>query len=146
MPLLLEDTTFVLPELKEESHYARRFVFSNITKMLSLDGAGHKRAGFGATVAGTVRVLGCSCRMQLSICPDSTEHHDESLMSQLYEELKHTYEHFSTGISFSRSTSIQDMQIVQAFGSWLKMRAETLSPIRVASHTAICMVGTTEFS
>ena len=52
------------------------------------------------------------------ICPDSME--PESLISPFFEELKHTYEHFSTGISFTRSTSIQEMQIVEAFDCCLK--------------------------
>lgn len=111
--------TFVLPELKKKVIYLDQFVFSNIAKLLSPETLGHKRAKAEPLWRELFESLDVLCRMQLVICPDSTEHHDESLISPFYEELKHTYEHFSTGISFSHSTSIQDTQIVEAFRSWL---------------------------
>src|SRR5216684_4643050 len=107
--------TFALPELKKKVIYLDQFVFSNIMKTLSAETPGHDRAKAEPLWRELFESLDVLCRMQLVICPDSTEHHDESLISPFFEELKHTYEHFSTGISFSPSTSIQDMQIVQAF-------------------------------
>lgn len=111
--------TFILPELRKKVIYLDQFVFSNIMKTLSSDVPGHKRAKTEPLWRELFETLDVLCRMQLVICPDSSEHHDESLISPFYEELKHTYEHFSTGISFTRSTSIQEMQIVEAFHSWL---------------------------
>jgi len=112
--------TFVLPELTKRVIYLDQFVFSNIMKMLSADAPGHKRAKAEPLWRELFESLDVLCRMQLIICPDSTEHRDESLISPFPEELKHTYEHFSTGISFSRSTSIEHMQIAEAFNCWLK--------------------------
>lgn len=112
--------TFVLPKLKKKVIYLDQFVFSNIMKLLSAEVPGHQRAKAEPLWLELFESLDVLCRMQLVICPDSTEHHDESLISPFYEELKHTYEHFSTGISFSHSTSIQDEQIVKAFQSWLQ--------------------------
>lgn len=112
--------TFVLPELRKKVIYLDQLVFSNIMKMLSADAPGHKRAKAEPLWRELFESLDVLCRMQLVICPDSTEHHDESLISPFYEELKHTYEHFSTGISFSRSIGIQDLQIVDAFNCWLR--------------------------
>jgi hypothetical protein len=111
--------TFVLPELRKKVIYLDQFVFSNIMKMLSFEVPGHKRAKAEPLWRELFEELDVLCRMQVVICPDSTEHHDESLISPFYEELKHTYEHFSTGISFTRSTSIQEMQVVEAFDCWL---------------------------
>jgi hypothetical protein len=73
--------------------------------------------------------------MQLIVCPDSHEHHDESLISPFYEELKHTYEHFSKGISFNRCVSIQHQQAIVAFSDYLEGRKPefNLDPQRVTS-------------
>ncbi len=112
--------TFDLPILKKKIIYLDQFVFSNIMKMLSTEAPGHDRAKAEPLWRELFESLEILCRMQLIICPDSTEHHDESLISPFFEELKHTYEHFSTGISFSDSTSIQHMQIIEAFECWLQ--------------------------
>jgi len=112
--------TFVLPELRKKVIYLDQFVFSNIMKMLSAETPGHNRAKAEPLWRELFESLDVLCRMQLVICPDSTEHHDESLISPFYEELKHTYEHFSTGISFAHSASVQEMQITETFAYWLK--------------------------
>jgi hypothetical protein len=112
--------TFSLPKLKKKIIYLDQLVFSNIMKMLSAGTQGHERAEGEPLWRELFESLDVLCRMQLVICPNSTEHHHESLISPFYEELKHTYEHFSTGISFSASTSIQEMQIVEAFEGWSK--------------------------
>lgn len=107
--------TFVLPALKKKVIYLDQFAFSNIMKMLSAETPGHERAKAEPLWRELFESLGVLCRMQLVICPNSTEHHAESLISPFYEELKHTYEHFSTGISFERPISIQHRQVMTAF-------------------------------
>jgi len=125
----------LLPKLRKKIIYLDQFVFSNFTKMLSSNAPGHSRANaepFWREVFGSLGVL---CQMQLVVCPDSTEHHDESLISPFYEELKHTYEHFSTGISFTRPAIIQNEQLMVAFSAHLNGRkpAFDLDPERVTS-------------
>jgi len=128
-------STRLLPKLRKKIIYLDQFVFSNFTKMLSSNAPGHSRANaepFWREVFGSLGVL---CQMQLVVCPDSTEHHDESLISPFYEELKHTYEHFSTGISFTRPAIIQNEQLMVAFSAHLNGRkpAFDLDPERVTS-------------
>jgi len=125
----------LLPKLRKKIIYLDQFVFSNFTKMLSSNAPGHSRANaepFWREVFGSLGVL---CQMQLVVCPDSTEHHDESLISPFYEELKHTYEHFSTGISFTRPAIIQNEQLMVAFSAHLNGRkpAFDLGPERGTS-------------
>ncbi|HEY3770516.1 MAG TPA: hypothetical protein VGN44_17715 [Candidatus Angelobacter sp.] len=112
--------TYALPELRKKVIYLDQFVFSNIMKMLSAETPGHERAKSEPLWRELFESLDVLCSMQLVICPDSTEHHDESLISPFFEELKSTYEHFSRGTSFSRSSTILDMQVVEAFEGWLK--------------------------
>jgi hypothetical protein len=112
--------TLVLPKLRKKVIYIDQFVISNIMKMLNAEAPGHERAKSEPLWGELFELLGVLCKMQLVICPNSTEHDDESLISQFYEELKYTYEHFSAGISFDRATSIEEHQIVDALKCWLK--------------------------
>ena len=109
-----------LPELTKKVIYLDQFVMSNIMKMLSATAPGHERAKSEPQWRELFEAIGLLRSMQLVVCPNSTEHHDESLISDFFEELKHTYEHFSTGISFLDPMSIQDMQIIEAFECWLR--------------------------
>ena len=79
--------TFGLPALKKKVIYLDQFVFSNIMKMLSAETRGHERAEAEPLWRELFESLDVLCRMQLVICPDSTEHHAESLISPFYEEL-----------------------------------------------------------
>lgn len=127
---------FVLPTLKKKVVYLDQFVFSNIVKMLSADAPGHKRAKSEPLWRDLFESLDVLCRMQLVICPDSKEHHAESLISPFYKQLKHTYEHFSTGISFERSIRIQHKQVHTAFNCYLNGRPAEfdLDPQSVTSY------------
>ena len=111
--------TLALPELRKRVIYLDQFVFSNIMKTMSPETPGHKRAKAEPLWTELFESLDVLSRMQLVICPNSKEHDSESLISPFYEELKHTYEHFSTGISFERSSSIQHRQIMSAFSCYL---------------------------
>jgi hypothetical protein len=59
-------------------------------------------------------------------------------ISPFHEESKHTYEHFFTGISFSRSASIQDTQIIGAFRNWLKDEAAASAKVSAARLASTC--------
>src|SRR5262249_14988762 len=58
--------------------------------------------------------------LQLVACPDSREHQYESLTSPFYKTLKHTYEHFSGGVSFHDAETIRIRQIASLAKAWLK--------------------------
>jgi hypothetical protein len=109
-----------LPKLKKKVIYLDQFVFSNIMKMLSADTLGHGRAKKEPLWRELFESLGVLRRLQLIVCPDSHAHYDESLISPFYAELKRTYEHFSTGISFLWPQSIEEKQIFEVFRAWLR--------------------------
>jgi hypothetical protein len=58
-------------------------------------------------------------------CPDSREHQHESLTSAFYKSLKHTYEHFSGGISFEDGETIRARQVGRIARCWLKKEPVT---------------------
>jgi hypothetical protein len=109
-----------LPKLKKKIIYIDQFAFSNITKTLSPEVKGHERAASEPFWKELFETLGVVCHLQLVVCPDSKEHRHESLASSFYKELKHTYEHFSTGLSFQHSENIKRRQVAQLTQCWLK--------------------------
>src|SRR6185369_5086441 len=77
-----------LPALTKKVIYLDQFVFSNILKTLSTEIPGHERAKVEPLWRELFESLDVLSRMQLIACPDSTEHHSESLISPFYEQLK----------------------------------------------------------
>jgi len=111
--------TVYLPEIKKFIVYVDQFAFSNIMKFLSPEVKGHGRAAAEPFWKELFETLGVVCHLQLVACPDSREHQHESLTSPFYKALKHTYEHFSGGVSFHDAETIRIRQIADLARSWL---------------------------
>jgi hypothetical protein len=127
-----------LPEIKKKIVYIDQFAFSDIMKFLSPEMKGHERAAAVPFWKELFEVLGVVCHLQLVACPDSREHQHESLTSPFYEALKHTYEHFSGGVSFDDSETVKAQQISDLARAWLKnepvnfdFRPESISSGRI---------------
>ena len=90
------------PELTKKVIYQDQFIMSNIMKMYNAHHAAEMNAPIGTAVAPELfEAVGLLRCMQLVVCPNSTEHHDESLISDFFDILKRLSERFcSTGISF----------------------------------------------
>jgi hypothetical protein len=112
--------TVYLPEIKKKIVYVDQLAFSNIMKVLSHEAKGHERAAGEPFWRELFEMLGVVCHLQLVACPDSREHQHESLASPFYKALKHTYEHFSVGVSFDDAETIRIRQIAQLARAWLK--------------------------
>lgn len=127
--------TVYLPELKKKIVYVDQFAFSNIMKFLSPTVKGHKRAAAEPFWKELFETLGVVCHMQLVACPDSREHQHESLTSPFYKALKHTYEHFSGGVSLHDAETIRIGQIADVARAWLKNEAVKFEfdPERISS-------------
>jgi hypothetical protein len=117
--------TVYLPEIRKKIVYIDQFVFSNFVKMLDPEIDGHERATSDPFWKQLFETLGVVCHIQLVACPDSREHQHESLTSSFYKSLKHTYEHFSGGVSFHDSETIKLRQVAQIAKCWLKKEAVT---------------------
>jgi hypothetical protein len=112
--------TVDLPEIRKKIVYLDQFAFSNIMKFLSPEVKGHQRVAAEPFWKELFEILGVVCHLQLVACPDSREHHYESLASPFYKALKHTYEHFSHGVSFYDQETIRIQQVADLARSWLK--------------------------
>src|SRR6266576_2165974 len=112
--------TVYLPEIRKRIVYVDQFAVSNIMKLLSPEVKGHERAAAEPFWKELFEILGVVCHLQLVACPDSREHQHESLTSPFYEALKHTYEHFSGGVSFHDAETIRIRQIADLARAWLK--------------------------
>jgi len=130
--------TVYLPKIKKKIVYADQFAFSNIMKFLSPEVKGHERAAAEPFWKELFEILGVVCHLQLVACPDSREHEHESLASPFYKSLKHTYEHFSGGVSFHDAETIRIRQIAHLARVWLKnepinfdFRPESISSDRI---------------
>jgi hypothetical protein len=112
--------TVYLPEIKKKIVYIDQLAFSNIMKFLSSEMKGHERAAAEPFWKELFETLGVVRHLQLVACPDSREHQYESLTSPFYKALKHTYEHFSGGVSFHDAETIRIRQIAKLARAWLK--------------------------
>jgi hypothetical protein len=112
--------TVYLPEIKKKIVYVDQLAFSNIMKFLNPEAKGHERAAAEPFWKELFETLGVVCHLQLVACPDSREHQHESLTSPFYKALKHTYEHFSGGVSFHDAETIRTRQIAELARAWLK--------------------------
>ena len=112
--------TVYLPEIRKKIVYVDQFAFSNIMKFLSPEVKGHERAAAEPFWKELFEILGVVRHLQLVACPDSREHQHESLTSPFYKGLKHTYEHFSGGVSFHDAETIRVRQIADLARAWLK--------------------------
>ena len=103
-----------LPEIKKTVLYIDQSAFSNIMKTLSPETQGHERASADPLWRELYETLDVTCHLQLVVCPDSREHEQESLTSPFNAALKHTYEHFSGGLTFENSEQIKLNQVASA--------------------------------
>ena len=117
--------TVYLPEIRKKIIYIDQFVLSNFVKILDPEIDGHERATSDLFWKQLFEILGVVCHIQLVACPDSREHQHESLTSSFYKSLKHTYEHFSGGVSFHDSETIKLRQVAQIAKCWLKKKTVT---------------------
>lgn len=114
--------TVRLPKIKKKIVYIDQFAISNIMKILDPEAKGHKRTVSEPFWKELFETLGVVCHLQMVVCPDSKEHQHESLTSSFYEALKHTYEHFSGGVSFYDADSIRRHQVARRADCWLKQK------------------------
>lgn len=100
--------SYGLPELRKKIIYLDQFVISHMMKAINHRlGKTEKIDPFWLKLFERLDRL---VKLQLIICPDSTFHRNESLLSH-YQALKRMYEHLSGGVTFYDSLTIRRLQI-----------------------------------
>jgi transcription elongation factor Elf1 len=108
--------TYKLPEMKKKIVYLDQFVISNMMKAINQKlGKVKKVDPFWLKLFEKLDRL---VKLQIIICPDSTFHRNESLLSY-YQALKRMYEHLSGGATFYDPSTIRRFQIAEYFKQFI---------------------------
>ena len=111
---------YYLPELNKKIIYLDQFAISEMMKILNPKTKAHQKGTVRTVWLDVFEKVHRLCKMQLIVCPDSNYHHDESIVSPFFSELKIIYELFSFGITFQDNFYIQNRQIYEHAECWLK--------------------------
>ena len=111
---------YLLPDLDKKVIYLDQFAISEMMKILNPKTKAHKKGNVDNIWLDVFDKVHRLCKMQLIVCPDSNYHHDESIVSPFFSELKRIYELFSHGITFNDIFSIQNRQLFDHAECWLK--------------------------
>src|SRR5689334_16446537 len=96
------------PHLKKVI-YVDQFAISEMVKAIDTRSTAHARVDPFWRRA--FEALDRACKLQLIVCPWSPFHHDESLVSEMFESLKRMYEYLSNGVGFVRPGDIELLQL-----------------------------------
>lgn len=112
---------FTLPEIKKKIVYLDQFLISNMAKALDKNARGHKTVIAQPFWLEVYKKLDRLFTLNLVICPDSTFHTDESLLSgdPSYESLKKVYERLSNGCTFYDHHTILRFQVQEHFENYI---------------------------
>lgn len=109
--------TYKLPPLNKKIIYLDQFVISNMMKSIN-DKIGKKQK-VEKVYLELFEKLDRLVKLQIIICPDSSFHRDESLLS-FYSAIKRMYEQLSHGVSFYDTSTIRRFQICEDFKHYLE--------------------------
>lgn len=118
------DESYQLPELNKKVIYIDQFALSNMMKHLNPNTKAHQKGDLDEYWGQLFSKLDRLCKLQLIICPDSTYHSEESLMSPFYEPLKRMYELLSHGVSFKNGAYLKKHQLYEHAMMWIEGRKE----------------------
>jgi len=124
--------SYDLPELRKKIIYLDQFVISHMMKAINHRLGKTKKVGpFWLKLFERLDRL---VKLQLIICPDSTFHRNESLLSH-YQALKRMYEHLSGGVTFYDPLTIRRFQIAEYFKQFVK--GETQPELTIEAKNVI---------
>ena len=125
------DERFPLPKLNKKVIYLDQFAISQMMKILNPQVKAHTKVDkFWKALFERLDTL---CKMQLIVCPDSSFHVDESLLSPYYRPLKRMYELFSHGVTFHNPNSIEMKQLYEHALNWANGNKDAKSTLNINS-------------
>ena len=88
-------------------------------KAIDVAADAHNRAAADPFWLALFEQLERACKLQLAICPDSSQHFNESLVSPFFDALKRMYEQLSQGVTFESRDQIEWRQLNTTLVAWL---------------------------
>jgi hypothetical protein len=117
--------------LRKKLIYIDQFALSNILKVLNKRIKGHERALQEEFWIKLFEALDSVVRLQLVVCPQSSEHTRESLLSPFNDEVRRLMDHFSCGIHFPDTETIRRFQVHRAAEGYI--RGVPVKPVELPS-------------
>jgi len=111
--------SYLLPELNKKIIYVDQFMISNMMKALNPQTKSYQKGTLDEFWVRCFERLDSLCKLQLIICPDSSFHTNESLLSSYFKPLKRMYELLSHGVSFYDHETIKRFQIYEHATNWI---------------------------
>jgi len=123
--------SYSLPEIKKKIIYLDQFLISNMTKALDKKARSHEKVIAQLFWLEAYKKLDRLKMLNLIVCPDSSFHTDESLLSgdPPYKYLKKVYERLSNGCTFYDHHTILRFQVQEHFENYLN--GEFCKPLRL---------------
>ncbi|OGG24042.1 hypothetical protein A3A79_02495 [Candidatus Gottesmanbacteria bacterium RIFCSPLOWO2_01_FULL_43_11b] len=118
--------SYSLPKLKKKVIYLDQMVISEMMKLLHPTTEITRRVRVKGVWKEVFAKLDRLVKLQLIICPDSTTHLHESLVTPHYQLLRRMYEHLSNGVSFYDEETIKRFQIIVNFRKWLGKKTQEI--------------------
>lgn len=127
--------TYSLPALKKRVIYLDQLALSEMMKALNPQTKAHQKGRTDPFWIALFEKLDALTKSQLVVCPDSSAHGEESVLSPFNKALRRMYELFSHGVSFHDPWTIERFQIHKHMTAWLagtsgQLKFEIQSAIR----------------
>lgn len=110
---------FPLPELDKKVIYLDQFVISNMMIAINPNISKSKKNKLDIFWDDLFNKLDRLVKLQLIICPSSSIHKEESLMSKFNEQLQRMYNLLSGGTEFQHIGTIKSIQIINHARNWI---------------------------
>lgn len=118
------DESFKLPPVSRKIIYLDQFAISEMMK--SINPSLKKTDKVNPFFRKLFEKLDVLNKAQAIICPESTNHFDESFVSPFYSALKRIYQQLAHNFSFYDPETIKRFQIVEAFKGWAELGEQTI--------------------
>lgn len=127
--------TYSLPALKKRVIYLDQFALSEMMKALNPKTKAHQQGRIDPFWIALFEKLDALTKSQLVVCPDSSAHSEESVLSPFNKALRRIYELFSHGVRCQDPWTIERFQLHKHLTAWLartshQLKFESLSIIR----------------
>jgi hypothetical protein len=111
------DESFGLPPVSRKVIYLDQFAISEMMK--SINESLKKTDKVNPFFRKLFEKLDALNKMQVIICPESTNHFDESFVSPYYQSLKRLYQQLAHNFDFYDPETIKRFQVLEDFNGWI---------------------------